>query len=235
MSVSIALLPVALAMRVVMGKENFDNWAKAQEIQVETHFKTELALSRAIKKAGYNVTKLGSLLKTHLDESTFCLWEYRNNQWSAIFSKHDSDEKISRFYDFVHLVTETTQTERNRYSDNQIDTFPTNFCDGKLLFDTLSEFGVAPTLHSDGAVSCLINGTKLIFSQSGNAPYQVEVINAPDLQEIYRYLSDIDEDYKRCVQTVVYEKLKARAAEHNLSIESEEVLADKTILITLTI
>jgi len=63
----------------------------------------------------------------------------------------------------------------------------------------------------------------------------VEVKNSPNLDEVYRYMSDIDDDYKRCVQTAVYEKVKARAAERDMVVESEEVLQDKTILITLRV
>lgn len=63
----------------------------------------------------------------------------------------------------------------------------------------------------------------------------VEIKNSPNLENVYQYLSDIDEDYKRCVQTAVYEKVKARATEQEMTIESEEVLPDKTILITLNV
>lgn len=50
MSVSIALLPIALALRIVMGRENFENWAKSQQQTVLTSFSTELELTRAVKK-----------------------------------------------------------------------------------------------------------------------------------------------------------------------------------------
>jgi hypothetical protein len=63
----------------------------------------------------------------------------------------------------------------------------------------------------------------------------VEVKNCPSLEQIYHYMSDIDDDYKRCVQTAVYEKVKARATEMNLAVESEEVFPDKSILMTLRI
>jgi hypothetical protein len=52
MSVCIALLPVALAMRVVMGKKNFENWVNAQQIKVPSNFTTELELTRTVKKGG---------------------------------------------------------------------------------------------------------------------------------------------------------------------------------------
>ena len=63
----------------------------------------------------------------------------------------------------------------------------------------------------------------------------VEVKNSPSLEQVYRYMSDIDEDYKRCVQTAVYEKVKARALDRDMLVEQEEVLQDKTILMTLRV
>lgn len=86
MSVCIALLPVALAIRIVMGKENFENWVRAQQVRVPTSFKTELELARAVKKAGYDAIKFGSSIKTHIDgEKNFFFWELVDGKWIAIF------------------------------------------------------------------------------------------------------------------------------------------------------
>jgi hypothetical protein len=88
MSVCIALLPVALAMRVVMGKKNFENWVNAQQIKVPSNFTTELELTRTVKKAGYDAIKFGSSIKTHIDgEKSFMFWELNDGKWIAIFAK----------------------------------------------------------------------------------------------------------------------------------------------------
>jgi len=97
-SVSIALLPVALAMRIVMGKENFENWVKAQQVRMPSAFTTELELARTVKTAGYDVIKFGASLKTHLDgEKSFFFWELVDGKWVAIFSKSQDQATLNRF------------------------------------------------------------------------------------------------------------------------------------------
>jgi len=155
MSVSLALIPLALTLRAVMGKDKFQNWAESVQV--------------------------------------------------------------------TGLETDSIQS------------FPTNFRDGAILTRTLKEFGVNPIQGVNGTITCTVQGTHLTFRQHGDAPFSVEMENPPSLQEIFMYLSDVDDEYKRCVQALVYEKLKQRAAEQNLAIETEEVLDDNSIVITLTI
>lgn len=236
MSVSIALLPIALALRIVMGKENFENWAKSQQQSVLTSFSTELELTRAVKKAGYDVIKFGTSLKTHLDgEKTFFFWEFVDGRWQANFSKNHDQAVLNGFITDVEKVIGKKVFAELDMNEANVTQYPTNFRDGSLLIEALNEFGAKSIQKSNEDIVCKIDNSELIFKQEGNGPFLVEIKNSPQLEEIYRYLSDIDDDYKRCVQTVVYEKLMARAAERNLMVESEEVLADKTILVTLRV
>ena len=237
MSVCIALLPVALAMRIVMGKENFENWVKAQQVRVPSNFTTELELTRTLKKAGYDAIKFGSSIKTHIDgESSFFFWELVDDKWVAIFAKNQDQAALDRFKSMLESVA-----DRRVFGDIPLIAvpvpaqFPTNFHDGDLLMKALIEFGAKPIKQNNGSVRCKIENTELMFTQVGNSPYMVEVENSPNLERVYQYMADIDDDYKRCVQTAVYEKVKARATEHDMLIESEEVLPDKTILITLRV
>jgi hypothetical protein len=236
MSVSIALLPIALALRIVMGKENFENWAKSQQQTVLTSFSTELELTRAVKKAGYDVIKFGTSLKTHLDgEKTFFFWECVAGRWQANFSKSHDQAMLNRFIADVEKVMGTKVFGEQDKIKALATQFPTNFRDGALLIEALNEFGAKPIKKSNGDIVCKIDNSELLFKQDGDSPFTVEIKNSPQLEEVYRYLSDIDDDYKRCVQTAVYEKVMARAGERNLMVESEEVLADKTILVTLRV
>lgn len=237
MSVSIALLPVALAMRIVMGKENFENWVKAQQVRVPSSFKTELELSRAVKKAGYDTIKFGASIKTHIDgENTFFFWEFVDGKWVAVFSKHHDQAILNRFMSSVESIAGFKVFGELASASATISAqFPTNFRDGATLIDALKEFGAHPTKRLDGSITCKIEHSELLFTQHGDSPFMVEVKNSPSLEQVYRYMSDIDDDYKRCVQTAVYEKVKARAADKNLVVEAEEVLPDKTILMTLRV
>lgn len=235
MSVSIALLPVALALRLVMGKENFNSWVTSQEIRVATRFQNELSLNRAVKKAGYDVIKYGTLLKTHFG-ATFLIWENVDGEWIAVFSKLDDIDAINAFMADVESVANEPVfiTPLQSGVDNDA-AYPTNFYDGATLFKTLSDFAANPAWRSSNEITCEIEGIKLLFFQEGDALYKVKIGNPVNLEAAYRYLSDIDEEYKKQVQTASYQKIRQNIASRNLVIEREEVLADKTIVITLNV
>jgi hypothetical protein len=237
MSVNIALLPVALVMRLVMGKEGFENFVKSQEHRVKTDFSSEAELSRVVKKSGHDVIRFGNnLLKTHLrGEADFFFWEIVDGHWEAIFSIHDDPELLRQFMDRVEQAAGRGVFRRDAALAAAPMRFPTNFTDASLLLEALRDFGANPAQTDVGGIICRVGKSELRFTQQDGQAFSVEIRDAPNLEQIYRYLADIDEDYKHCVQNAVYEKVKARAESRGLMMESEEVLEDKTILMTLRI
>lgn len=242
MSVSLALIPLALTLRVVMGKDKFDDWADSMQVKVPTNIENESDLVRTLQKAGYDAEKMGGNIKTHIDgEKQFFFWELIEGKWHAIFAKSDSQTVLKQFMnDFevksrISIFTDGLPDGFDLIEEEPGQVFPTNFRDGVILTRTLKEFGVNPVQRDNGDITCTVQGTQLTFHQNGDAPFTLEIKNPPNLHEIFMYISDVDDEYKRCVQALVYEKLKARAAEKNLSIETEEVLEDNSIVITLNI
>ncbi len=240
MSVSLALIPVALTMRVVMGKENFENWVQSMQVRMPTNFEHEVDLVVTVRKAGYDAEKWTGLIKTHLrGERDFFFWELVDGTWTAIFAKSDSQEMVSRF---VQDLEE--KTGRKIFVSEggvggapvaQNQTFPTNFRDEHLLVSTLRDYGLQPNVQADGEVTCRVEHYFLRFHPTEEGSFSVEVENAPDLQQVFQLLSTLDEDYKRGVQAAAYENLMGRVGEKNLVVESEEVLEDNSIVITLNV
>ena len=240
MSVSLALIPVALTMRVVMGKENFENWVRSMQVRMPTNFEHEVDLVVTVRKAGYDAEKFAGLIKTHpRGEQEFFFWELVDGTWTAVFAKSDSQEIVSRFVQDLEeragrriFVTEgaveVTPIAQSR-------TFPTNFRDERLLVDTLEDHGLRPSVQANGEVVCTVEQLVLRFRPAEEGPFSVEVENAPDLQQVFQFLSTLDEDYRRGVQAEAYEKLMGRVEEKNLVVESEEVLEDNSIVITLNV
>jgi hypothetical protein len=246
MSVSIALLPVGLTLRLVMGRDNFEQWAQTLQVRIPTTFENKLDLVQTVRRAGYLTEEWGGTLRTHIEDGKqFFYWDCIDGKWTAVFSRSDSADLISKVIADINRaagreVIGRIQEQASGWiqtvtgAPNPPSIFPTNFRDGELLFRTLKEFGANPIRQGD-AIQCKVENTTLIFRQHQDAPFHVEIQNAPDLRKVFEYLSDVDEDYKRCLQSLVYEKLKKRAAEKNLTIESEEVLEDNSIVLTLGI
>lgn len=248
MSVSLAMIPVALTLRLVMGKENFEKWIESMQERVPTTFESELELMRTVRKAGFDAEKYGGSIKTHIEgEKLFFFWELVEGKWMAVFAKSDSKVRIEQFMAEInraagrhimgqsHVQNELLGLNRATMGINRAPSiFPTNFRDGNLLFKTLKEFGVNP-IYQNSIISCHLEQSTLIFRQFQDSPFSVEVQNAPDLHKVFEYLSDVDDDYKRCLQSMVYERLKERVSERNMEIENEEVLEDNSIVLTINI
>lgn len=240
MSVNLELVPVVMAMRESMGEENFHKWVESMQMRVPTKFKEKKDLVKCIETAGYDAQNWGSAIKTHINrEENFFFWEYAEGKWCAIFSKSDSRAMIKKFMDDLEnksgatVFSDTPQLKRKP----QIKTFkyPTNFNDEDLLIKTLTEYGADPIKDSSGDIIIKLAGNEFKFHKIGQEPYEAEIKSTGDQKQIYNHLSLIDGDYKSNVQDYTYENLKKRLNDRNLNIESEEVLDDNSIVITVNI
>ena len=227
-------------MRIVMGKENFENWVQSMQVSMPTTFEHEVDLVVTVRKAGYDAEKWAGLIKTHLrGERDFFFWELVDGRWTAVFAKSDSQEMVSRFVQDLEekagrkiFLTEDG-VDRTFVAQNQA--FPTNFRDGQLLVNTLRDYGLQPDVQAGGEVVCSVEQSTLRFRPAEEGPFSVQVENAPDLRQAFQLLSTLDEDYRRAVQAAAYEKLMGRVEEKKLVVESEEVLEDNSIVITLNV
>lgn len=241
MSVSLVMLPVALALRVVMGKEKFDEWVRSTEVRFGTGLKSKRELARLVRGAGFDLEQWGGLLKTHIDgEREFIFWEQVDGRWVAIFSTYQTPA-LSR--QFIQRIEEHagravfTDAEAQAQTQAASSIYPTNFRDGALLMSTLERFGVQAQVQADGSIAATLGRSPLVFRPGGgeSAPYTVEIGNAPDLRGTFEQLGRVDEAYKQGVQGAALATLRERIRDKNLTIEREETLPDRSVVLTLAI
>ncbi len=240
MSIQLALVPVALALRVVMGKDNFNNWVNTLQVKISTNFENELDLVCIVKKAGYDAEKWGGSIKTHIrGEQEFFFWELIDGKWTAVFAQSDSQQMITQFIKDLEEKSNrkifSVNEETNKVVVMPTKTFPTNFRDKELLVKTLQEYSMNPVEQPIGEITCSIGLSKLRFYPVADAPFNIEIVNAPDMKPIFHSLSALDEDYKRQIQRMTLRNLKQKIQEKELAIEGEEVLEDNSVVITLSI
>lgn len=240
MSVNLELVPVVLAMRESMGEENFKKWVESMQMRVPTKFSNKKELVQCIEKAGYDAQNWGSSIKTHIDgEENFFFWEYAEGKWCAIFSKSDSQAMIKQFMDELESKSGTSVfsdiPQLKRKPPIKTFKYPTNFKDEDLLMKTLNEFGATPKKNANGDIIMNLAGNEFKFHKIGEEPYEAEIKSTGNHKQIYNHLSLIDGDYKNNVQAYTYENLKKNLDERNLNIESEEVLDDNSIVITVNL
>lgn len=241
MSVSLALVPVALALRFFMGKKRFDAWIESMQVKIPTTFKDENDLITTVRKSGYDADKWGGSYKTHIKgEEFFFFWELVNNRWTAIFGKSDNREDIKAFIRDLEAKAGRSlfewEEEGIKPAVIQTRTFPTNFRDSEMLQKTLVDYGLSPAREKNGTLICKVSGMTLQFSQADTQPFSLEVINPLDMQHLYTNINKIDEMYGTNVQKATYDRLTSKIKDHGIIIQNEEIdEADQSMVITLSL
>ncbi|MBN1319562.1 MAG: hypothetical protein JXA87_01870 [Thermoleophilia bacterium] len=240
MSVSLALVPVALALRVIMGKERFQSWIDSMQLKIPTTFRDEGDLVSTIRKAGHDAEKWGGSYKTHIaGEKLWFFWEQVDGVWTAIFGTSDPRQAIFAFIQDVEAKAgrQIFEWEQPGQAPRVLasKTFPTNFRDPELLRNVLREYGLAPVFNKEGVMVWEMNGMTLIFRQEGDQPFSLEVKNVADTRQIYASLDDINDTYTGRVQQRTYDNLKNRIKDRGLIIVDETRSPDESIVLTLSI
>lgn len=113
--------------------------------------------------------------------------------------------------------------------------FETVFMDKDILIKTLDEHGVTNIEGNDTHIQGKIENFSLSFYREDTSkPYIMKIFGAQEY-DTTGIVSDIDTEYAMNVQEETYIKLKERLEEKKLEIESEEVLEDDSIVITVNI
>lgn len=246
MSVSLTMIPVALALRVVMGKEKFESWVASSQRPQISNFKSRKELTSTVQLAGYDAIPYGSSIKTHFNEKNFFFWELRDGKWVAVFTKYDASQHIDVF---IRKLNEAAG--RNVFSDKQaadiLQTesmhvperralFPTNFSDTYLLEQVLKENAIPCQRQAVGTLVSSLHSAELRFIQHRpNGVIDVEVTGQESMRTIFHQLSVLDENYRKHIQQETVTKVKERAEEKGFLVEEEMVLPDESILLTLRV
>jgi hypothetical protein len=248
MSISIALLPLALAMRVVMGKEKFEAFVRANQIRIKTEISTEGQLIDILASAGFDANKYGAVVKTHLvGGSRFMIWELEAGKWSAVFPVDLGLPFVENFFAIIKgacgkdVLSESVPARKRAVTKGPLEVsskrveVETLFMDKDLLVRALDSVSLDAKESENGVLSCMVGRSMVRFEKKGDEPYRAIIEKAPGGDSMYDMLSEIDEEYKREVQTSAYHKVLKRATEMGLQVEQEEITSENTIVVTLRV
>ncbi|MBU5299147.1 hypothetical protein KQI45_03510 [Clostridium sporogenes] len=254
MSISLALVPAVLTLKVVMNEKDLDSWVEDSKINMPTTLKDEKEIIKTVKQAGYKINKHGDLIKTEINgDKEFVTWEKENGIWNVVFSKYDSKEMIVDFIMNLNnkagrkVIYKSIEDMENRNENSttveeilglpkvEKEIFPTNFKDKELLLKTLKECGACPKELSEEEIQCNTKECQLIFHKEDGGSYNVEIEDISSLKNVHHHLSIIDEEYKHNVQEYTYKKVVEKLNETDMYIDNEEVLEDNSILLTVNI
>jgi len=131
--------------------------------------------------------------------------------------------------------SETGQPARRRVQVLDRQVYPTNFRDKDLLLRVLAEYTLNPTVDAQGRITCQTGNCEFVFTQQDDQPFMVDVVKAPELSEVFQNLAQLNQSYCEVIQADAVRNVKSRLHEKGLVLEQEEVLPDKTIVLTVEI
>lgn len=200
-------LPIALAMRGIMGKEKFDQWLAETDYILVTNFSGEDEMKTVVKRAGYDVTEWVGSLKTHLTEerSSFFWWEKENNKILAKMSILDDKEEIEKFIKKVERTAgrkiffersdnqkqkvpevvmekriEKEQETTSEQQDNEKyrETFPSVYTDRQLIVTILERYQIPVILVEEHQIVAEYENYELTFvRESEDEAFDIRIVS----------------------------------------------------------
>jgi len=134
----------------------------------------------------------------------------------------------------VDVIREHRQKKQT--ANTTLPSIPTQFSDISLLEKTLREHGMSVELHSENELSCTTGAGGLTYrrNMAGEA-FAVTVHGVSSLEELLGELECLQKEYGQNVQSYTYERLIQNLRESNMTLQSETVLEDNSILLTIDI
>ncbi len=112
--------------------------------------------------------------------------------------------------------------------------FETSFNDANLLLQTLQEHGLQVTVEGDCFVTQFDDARIVYRRLSEDGPFVMDIGEVGDAQCLIDELDSIEKEYNGNVQTYTYQRLMNNLP-NGMVVESEQMMEDNSILLTLTV
>ena len=125
---------------------------------------------------------------------------------------------------------------RSDRAENRLPALETAFADKELLCKTLTQHGLQVAKKSENEMLVTTEaGTLRYFREGEGMPFYLELSDITNLQQLQESLEELENEYGRNVQTFTYHKVMQGLAEHGMCLDSEEILEDDSIVLTLNL
>jgi len=132
--------------------------------------------------------------------------------------------------------TALDQMKKQRGSKDKLESLQTDFTNCELLSKTLQEHGLPVSIISDNCISVKIEKYELVYERpNSDEAFMVSARDWDGAEELMRHIDSLGKEYKSNVQTYTYDRLIQNLSGSDMTIESETVLEDNSILLTINI
>ena len=138
----------------------------------------------------------------------------------------------------ISLSSATTVAVLSKVSDNTFDVtegIDTTFVDGDILAKTLNGFDCHFNIVSENEYVVKTNCGDIVYKrEDASQAFKMYLDNIQDVEGLLENIKSFEVDYGRNVQEYTYNHIKDNLSS-GMSIESEEVLEDDSLYLTINI
>ncbi len=204
-------------------------------LKIQTNIKPE-ELKTLLRKANYLYYEGNS--STPLKNSQASLnWVLKDGKYIAEFSG-SNNSAINKEAEIIFRKLNIAAGRDLRLINDQstiVYTYNTNYTDKGMLLNTLIEHGAAELEETGNEVSCKLFGMEMVYHKKDGGAYVLDITQVSDKGECEDVLNDLNEEYGLNIQEMTYNKIKERLESENLRLESEAVMDDNSIVLTIDI
>ena len=205
-------------------------------LKIQTNIRPE-ELRGYLKKANYLFYEADC--QTPLKNSDATLnWVLKNGYFTAEFSG-SNNAAITKEAEIIFRKLNIAAGRDLRLINDTftaVYTYTTNYTDKGTLLNTLTEHGAEEIAENGDEVSCKLFGMEMIYyKKDGSNGYTLDVTQVSDKAECEDLINDLDEEYGLNIQEMTYNKIKERLEQENMRLESETVMEDNSIVLTIDV
>ncbi len=138
----------------------------------------------------------------------------------------------------LSLTATSTALLAQHRKDNhqQLPALETAFAEVEILQKTLSQHGLQVQAISENELFVRSDSGELrYFRNDSNEAFSLELRNISNMHELLDSVDELENEYGRNVQTFTYNKVMTGLIEHGMTVDTEEILEDDSILLTLNL
>lgn len=211
-------------------------YGQLTNLKIQTNIKAE-ELKGLLRKANYLYYAGNS--QTPLKNSDATLnWVLKNGFYVAEFSGHNNAAINKEAEIIFRKLNIAAQRDLRLINDQStiVYTYNTNYTDKGILLNTLMEHGAEELVENGDEVSCKLFGMEMIYhKKDGQGAYVLDITQVSDKGECEDVINDLNEEYGLNIQEMTYNKIKDRLEQENMRLESETVMNDNSIVLTIEV
>lgn len=207
-----------------------------RNLKIKTNIRPE-ELKGLLHCANYLFYEAG--MQTPLKNSDATLnWHLQNGYYTAEFSG-SNNEAITKEAEIIFRKLNRAAGRDLRYINDvstTVYTYATNYTDKGMLLNTLVEHGAEDVAENGDEISCKLFGMEMIYYKKDDSNgYTLDITQVSDKAGCEDVINDLNEEYGLNIQEMTYNKIKERLDSENMRLESEAVMDDNSIILTIEV